>query len=394
MPPVIADPDRLHQVLFNLVGNAIKFTNEGTITVRMKHTGKKVRVEVIDSGIGLPAEDWERLQSPYEQGSESSLEGRGGLGLGLAISRKILALHGGKLELDSTSDQGTRIHFELPAASTGLDETSAERPLSLSSSPQIPVQLQAPRSGDNRSSPLILVVDDDEASALVLETQLTLAGYRTIKVNSGEKALEAIQCSRPDLVMLDVMMPDMSGLTLCRHIREELDANSLPIILVTARSRPEDAVQGLEAGANDYLAKPFWRQEMLARVAAQLRVHENEQMRWALTEERQRSSSETTDPRALLVELLTKSVQFWEMETGKSRADLAEESSLWTVTLDGSSRKTRTLDRYLDLETLPKRPRWGNVTLTARHVMETLGSGPRVDELKNLLERLESTLMS
>lgn len=395
LPAVQADPDRLHQVLFNLVGNAIKFTDNGSVTVRVCRQNDKVVLHVIDTGIGLPAEDWERLLSPYEQGSESSLEGRGGLGLGLAISRRIVALHGSELKLETTLGRGTHIYFELPVAQSYAPETLAktERPLSsvdfLSSSEQgIPTT-----TGVAERPAQILVVDDEDSSAQVLETQLSLAGYQTIRAESGRAALSAIKRFRPDLVMLDVMMPDMSGLTVCRHIREEYDVNTLPVILVTARSRPEDAVQGLDAGANDYLAKPFWRQEMLARVAAQLRIRDNEQMRWALNEERARTeSSAAADPRDLLVELLKKSVQYWEMQTGKSRADLAEASGLWTVTLDGSTRKTRTLDRYLNLKTLPKRPRWGNVTRTARYVIERLESQSQIGDLRALLEQLEAAL--
>ncbi len=190
------------------------------------------------------------------------------------------------------------------------------------------------------------------------------------------------------------MMPDMSGLAVCRRLREEFDSNSLPILLVTARTRPEDVVEGLEAGANDHIAKPFWRREMLARVQAQLRVHENEQMRWAL---RENKVDETNDPpgrnpRELLVALLELSVIYWESQTGKTRADLAEQSRLWTVTLDGSSRKTRTLDRYMSIDTLPKRPRWGIVTRTARFVAERLEDDKQREQLVGMIREFEELL--
>jgi two-component system sensor histidine kinase ChiS len=171
-------------------------------------------------------------------------------------------------------------------------------------------------------------------------------------------------------------------------------------VLVTARTRPEDVVEGLEAGANDHLAKPFWRREMIARVEAQLRIHENEQMRWALreSENRQAQAGPPTatpappDPRALLVELLGASVRLWELQTGRPRADLAEESRLWTVTLDESTRKTRTLDRYLKLATLPKRPRWGVVTRTARFVLDRLENDAHRRELEERLQAFEKAL--
>jgi two-component system sensor histidine kinase ChiS len=149
-------------------------------------------------------------------------------------------------------------------------------------------------------------------------------------------------------------------------------------------------VEGLNSGANDYLAKPFYRVEMLARVEAQLRIRENEQLRWALSER----AAGTNDPRQVLTELLRKSVKFWELKTGLNRADLAERSQLWTVTLDGSARKTRTLDRYLSVETLPKRPRWGVVTRTAQYVIGHLNSSEQIGELETLIGRMHSALES
>ena len=392
MPPVRADPDRLHQVLFNLVGNAIKFTDAGEVRVSVDTRDGQAAITIRDTGLGIPPEELDRMQRPYEQGHASSLEGRGGFGLGLAISREIVVRHGSELLLDSRPGQGTQVRFALPLLPGESVEDNTNRDVR-----DTPLIDEAPGT-DPPATPgapraEILVVEDDEAAATVLETQLELAGYRVRSVRSGTQALEAVERQRPDLVLLDVMMPDMSGLTVCRHLREEHDANALPVILVTARTRPEDVVEGLDAGANDYLAKPFWRREMLARVEAQLRIHENEQMRWALDErERATDPKETVDPRERLVELLNRSVTYWELQTGKGRADLAEESRLWTVTLDGSSRKTRTLDRYLSIDTLPRRPRWGVVARTARFVAERLDDEAQGSELIRLADEFQALL--
>lgn len=383
LPAVKGDPDRLHQVLFNLVGNAIKFTDRGHVSVRASRSPAGVRVEVADTGIGMLASDWERLQQPYEQAETPDGGQRGGVGLGLAITRRILELHGSKMQVDSETGQGSRIHFELPPAN---DSTPAL--MVAESTGTTPEPLSAPETRQPAGGPHILVVDDDDGAAAVLEQQLTLAGYSAERAASGTAALEAVARVKPDLVMLDVMMPDMSGLTVCRHLREEFDATTLPVILVTARTRPEDIVQGLNAGANDYLAKPFYRVEMLARVEAQLRVGENEQMRWALSEQ----TAGTRDPKQILAELLGKSVKYWELKTGLARADLAERSGLWTVTLDGSARKTRTLDRYLSIDRLPKRPRWGIVTRTARYVIDHLDCTEQISELEALVAQLHASL--
>ncbi|MCA1788331.1 MAG: response regulator [Thioalkalivibrio sp.] len=396
-PPVRADPDRLYQVLFNLVGNAIKFTDEGVIRVAARREDSQAVIVVEDTGIGIPEDQLDRMQRPYEQGQDSSLDGRGGFGLGLTISRALLKHHGTTLTLESSPGRGTLAHFRLPVseetATTDIERVSTTNDTTTlpPTTPAWLAETQSPRSAGE--PPLILIVDDDQVAATVLEEQLQHAGYRTMTAHSGNAALEQVATTRPELVLLDVMMPDMSGLTVCRRLREEFDANSLPIVLVTARTRPEDVVEGLNAGANDHLAKPFWRLEMLARVEAQLRIHENEQMRWALREsEGENRDAQAEDPRVALVDLLTCSVRLWELQTGTARADLAEQSRLWTVTIDDSARKTRTLDRYLNRDTLPKRPRWGVVTRTARFVADRLEDEDNRRELEEHLRAFERAL--
>ncbi|MFI9655002.1 response regulator [Guyparkeria sp. GHLCS8-2] len=393
LPSINADPDRLYQVLFNLIGNAIKFTDEGRIRVSARREDKHIAFTVEDTGIGIPKDQLDRMQRPYEQGHDSSLDGRGGFGLDLAISRALLERHESELVLQSQSGVGTTIRFCLPVAKD--DNVAATAPTIGETRIESPVRHDHGEEAENTTGreTTILIVDDDPTAAVVLQEQLHQAGYRTLVAHSGTRALELASQRRIELVLLDVMMPDMSGLTVCQRLREEFDANTLPIILVTARTRPEDVVEGLEAGANDHLAKPFWRQEMLARVGAHLRVHENEQMRWALQEKsRSPTENEPEDPRLLLVKLLECSVTLWQVQTGTSRAELAEKSRLWAVTLDGSARKTRTLDRYLNPDTLPKRPRWGVVVRTARFVVEHLEFESDRDTLRSRIECFERML--
>ncbi|WP_018871088.1 response regulator [Thioalkalivibrio sp. ALgr3] len=393
LPAVRADADRLHQVLFNLLGNAVKYTDAGRIVLRARREGETVCVEVEDTGSGIAELDPERLQEPYEQGHESADAGRGGVGLGLAISRQILERHGARLELSGGADGGTRARFCLEIArasvpSAGPTSTTPAQP----TGPEPAGESTATRPGATTGAH-ILIVEDEDSAARVLETQLGLEGYRTSRASSGEQALECIAREAPQLVLLDVMMPDMSGLTVCRRLREEHDPASLPIILVTARTREHDIVEGLQAGANDYLPKPFYRQELLARVQSQLQVHENEQMRWALEEkEAHQPDGDEEDLRTQLATLLTRSLRDWELETGLTRADLAEESGLWTVTLDDTTRKTRTLDRYCDPETLPRRPRWGLVIRTARFVAARVEDTERKRDLLARAQRIEQRL--
>ena len=385
LPPIKADPDRLHQVLFNLVGNAIKYSEQGTIEVRAGCDGGPVHVEVVDQGPGMAGEDIQRLLEPYEQAARGEQAGGGGVGLGLAISRRIVEQHGGTFRVESTPGAGTRVAFTVPRAENAPEGPHSGPP---AASP-VPVTAQPrPRGPQTGFVPhRILVVDDDPDAALVLAEQVAQAGYPVQTVHSGAEALAAVSAGPPDLILLDVMMPDMNGIEVCRRIREDHDPAALPILLITALTRPDDTVVGLEAGANDYLPKPHYRQELLARVEAQLRVRENEQMRWALKEARQ-GRQEAEDSRGVVVALLNTAVRCWELETGATRADLAERSGLWTVTLDGSTRKTRTLDRYLSLETLPKRPRWGVVSRTAKFVMQHLECPERRRELEAGIQEL------
>ena len=374
LPPVRADANRLQQILFNLVGNAVKFTDRGSVTVVAERHEDAVQIAVRDTGMGLSDEDFKRIFEPYEQGDHGPGE-RGGAGLGLTITRRLVELHGGHLSVTSREGEGTTFWFALPVAAmvgattvpvmestkVGGEESSVD-----------PGSMGSPEA--SAKGRRILVVDDDPMGRQVLERQLTLAGYATDSATSGEEALESIVQAPPDLVILDVMMPEMNGYEVCRRIREEFDATALPVLMLTARTREGDAAQGLRAGANDYLAKPFVQEELLARVEAQMRVHDNEQLRWALAREMETGSAGEEggelDLRGLLVEVLRTAVHCWEQTTGRPKADLAEESGVWTVTLDGSVRKTRTLDRYMDVETLPKRPRWRNVLATAAFVLE------------------------
>ncbi|MDR9498686.1 MAG: response regulator [Hydrogenovibrio sp.] len=410
LPHIYADPDRLEQVLFNLIGNAIKFTDEGEVRLALTPASDNLSVifEISDSGLGIPESEIERLQQPYEQAFKASEKSRGGLGLGLSISKKVLQLHDSNLEIDSQPHRGTLIRFQLPISEPTLSTASPSlakeseplQPVDTVEPPTSPVitentasVAQSPASQPHRGAN-ILVVDDDPTARKVLRTQLVLSGYQVTTAGDGNSAIKAVTKQTPDLILLDIMMPDISGLAVCRQLREEFDANNLPIILVTAKNRSDDIIEGLKAGANDYLAKPFYQMEMIARVESQLRVHDNEQMRWALNECQQPDkTTHKNNPRENLVSLLKESVRLWENETGKHRADLAEESGLWTVTLDGSVRKTRTLDRYLKLKTLPKRPRWSIVLQTARFVIASVDHETgAVQNIQNRIQTLEADL--
>jgi two-component system sensor histidine kinase ChiS len=287
--PVLADEDRVQQILYNLVGNAIKFTERGHVLVsaRREDSGpdSRVAVTVADTGCGIPDEQRERIFQAFEQGDSSPVRLHGGTGLGLSIAHKLTALHGGELRLDSRAGEGARFTFTLPisreaAGASHPDQlrirnaVAGHSPLRMSMVPlpTLPLSLSGPRYR-------LLVVDDEPVNLMVLTNQLMPLSYTLVKAQSGVEALAAIeQAARDgrdvpfDLILLDIMMPRMSGYEVCRRIRERYPASELPIVMLTARNRDADLVEAFRVGANDYLVKPWSKSELISRIQTHLRL--------------------------------------------------------------------------------------------------------------------------
>lgn len=282
IPAVYGDENRLLQIMYNLVGNAIKFTGEGYVSVTAARAGDMVEVAVSDSGEGISAEMQEKIFESFEQAGRSGE--KGGTGLGLAITRKLVELHGGTVRVESEPGRGSRFVFTVPAAG----EVPVQ-PVSEGFSPDslfgedVPVLeaenlIAATVSGQYR----ILVADDEPVNLQVLVNQLSLQNCAVTAVLSGSEALEAVYKADRDgcqyhLVILDVMMPGMSGYDVCRALREKYSRLDLPVLMLTARSRTVDILVGFEAGANDYVAKPFNKQETMARIKTLLDLRETAQ---------------------------------------------------------------------------------------------------------------------
>ncbi|MEL7532509.1 MAG: response regulator, partial [Bacteroidota bacterium] len=286
LAPIAADENRLQQILHNLIGNAIKFTEEGDIVVRAHQDGDMIRVEVVDSGIGIPQEKQALIFEEFQQADGSISREFGGTGLGLTITQQLIRLHGGNIGVKSEAEnQGSTFWFTMPLSSNTeqkvFQATEINQAL-LPLRPMLPLVMdtvsEKPRvikkafsEGGNMK---ILVVDDDPINQQVLKNHLADSDFELAFAANGEDALEVLEIAGPfDLVLLDVMMPKMSGFEVCEKIREKYLPSELPVIMVTAKNQVNDLVQGLELGANDYLAKPFSKQEFLARVHTQLDLH-------------------------------------------------------------------------------------------------------------------------
>lgn len=278
MPPVFADENRLQQILYNLIGNAVKFTDSGTVIISAKPHKGETEVIISDTGIGIPAERFDDIFKYFKQVDSSDTRSYGGTGLGLAITKNLVELHGGKISVSSRQGAGSVFRFTLPPAAEGavtVEPASPESCFDRSYTPgdfimnglddsAINEMLQIEKTAGRAT---ILIVDDEAINLQVLGSQLRLEGYNILTAGNGMEAIDIIQNRHvPDLVILDVMMPKMTGYHVCSLIREKFSLHSLPVLLLTAKNRISDIVTGFEAGANDYLAKPFDRRELLARV--------------------------------------------------------------------------------------------------------------------------------
>ncbi len=293
-PPVDADENRLQQILYNLVGNAIKFTESGSVSVGAgivaddKNALPRLSVWVADTGIGIAANHLERIFESFEQADGSTGREYGGTGLGLSITKHLVELHEGRISVESELGKGSRFSFTLALSQGGgsIDPAllSAIRRTPVSIMPEArvhPADETGPLKSNEPVIPFIsdadnhhynvLIVDDEPINLQVLSNHLTLKNYHIAQARNGPEALRLIDTGfKPDLVILDVMMPKMSGFDVCRKIREKHPASDVPVILLTAKNQTQDVTEGFNAGANDYVTKPFSKDELLARIHTQL----------------------------------------------------------------------------------------------------------------------------
>ncbi|ANU37382.1 Transducer protein Htr6 [Vibrio scophthalmi] len=555
---VAADPQRLEQVLYNLVGNAIKYTREGKIVISATVVDDKIRVQVVDTGQGIPADQIEHIFEPLIQASDDASRYRQGAGLGLSISRQLVELMDGSLYVSSQPMVGTTFSFTLPIATEAqIAQASHNDSIHF----KVPESYELEETSisslpENPDGQLLLVVDDEPVNLRVLDSFLRIAGYRVRTAKDGFEALQQIEQERPELVLLDVMMPGLSGYQVCETIRENYSQSELPVIMLTALNQPDDRIRGFNSGANDYLSKPFNKQELAARILvhlsasqAELRKAENHRLQQELkqraaveaslletqgrlleqlesapeaiicirddgrirfaneaaarlfkrsTEQLKRSNAdEILGPkfldveqehycgkvdiyvedtrqhldadilrlplesglksmyifdnggganavrihnletaiealssyafdgdkgklqelkelggeftrladrvtgehkskqevmREVLVDAMTTAINYWENSSGQTKFAFAEQSGLWRVYLDRSTLQTRTLDKYLRIETLPKTPRWRTVLSSLEYILdnshEMNAERALIEELRDKLQHL------
>ena len=293
--PVYVDRDLWEKLVLNLLSNAFKFTLAGGIAIALRGADGQAELQVRDTGTGIAAHELPRLFERFHRVESSRGRTHEGTGIGLALVQELARLHGGTVRVDSTPGVGSVFTVNIPfgtehlpperVRSDGHSVSTAigSRPFVEEALRWLPTDAETPadaREGDlDRSFPAVLresggniLLADDNADMRDYVGKLLAPHYEVRTAADGSQALEEIRERRPDLLLSDVMMPKLDGLGLVRAVRADAALADLPIILLSARAGEEASVQGLEAGADDYLVKPFGARELLARVAGTLKL--------------------------------------------------------------------------------------------------------------------------
>ncbi|HEY8879041.1 MAG TPA: ATP-binding protein [Roseateles sp.] len=289
--PVYVDRDHWERILLNLLSNALKYTLQGEVSVRVGAEADAAVVEVEDSGIGVAAEDLPRLFERFHRIEAAQARTHEGSGIGLALVQELMRLHQGHIDVDSQPGRGTRFtlrlpfgHAHLPAdqvrheqaapLGAGLAQSyvqEALRWLPGDAAPDAaPTSRDAADIGDRYRATLgaRVVIADDNADMRQYLRGLLAPYFRVEEAADGEQALAAVRRERPALLLSDVMMPRLDGFELLAALRADDALHTLPVVLLSARAGEEARIEGLDAGADDYLIKPFTARELLARVSA------------------------------------------------------------------------------------------------------------------------------
>jgi PAS domain S-box-containing protein len=306
--PVYVDREMWEKIVVNLLSNAFKFTFEGEVDISLQQSGETVQLLVRDTGVGIPAHELQHMFERFHRIRGARSRTHEGTGIGLALVQELVHLHGGTIEVASIENQGTTFTISIPTGTAHLqaDRIEARRSLTSSSLGAAPyveelfswfpdqsetlaevsrpwpgtvglvtdagvLKLQEGRSGKAQ----ILLADDNSDMRKYIKRLLEENHYEVVSVSNGLEALQSIQEHQADLVLTDVMMPGLDGFGLLRELRADPATATIPVIMLSARAGEDARVEGMEAGADDYLSKPFSARELLARVRAHLEIAHN-----------------------------------------------------------------------------------------------------------------------
>lgn len=277
--PVYADANYLELIVNNLVTNAFKYTPDGgEVAVDAAVEQGSLRITVADSGCGIPADKLDTIFTRFYQLNDSV----GGYGIGLSLVKRLVELHHGTISVKSEVGHGSVFTVVLPAEASAYAATEIVAARAASSAGREDVTALLPVDGDSESAApadadgrkTVMVVDDNAEILKYLAGALS-GEFRVLTAANGTKAIELLGADTIDLVISDVMMPDMDGVQLCRAIKRNLRTSHIPVILLSAKADVADRLDGLKVGADDYIAKPFSMEELIAKVRNQIRTRES-----------------------------------------------------------------------------------------------------------------------
>ncbi|MBD0364082.1 MAG: response regulator, partial [Coleofasciculus sp. C3-bin4] len=261
LPKILGDRDRLLQVVINLISNALKFTEDGAVTCKASCTDHEITISVIDTGIGIPEVDQPKIFEKFKQVGNTLTDKPKGTGLGLSICQQIVKHHGGKIWVESELGEGSTFSFTLPisvSAVDGVTTSPINTPLR-----QLPEMIANTESSPANPNKTILVVDDEAPIRELLRQQLSAQGYKLREAKDGRDAIAEVKKQLPDLVILDVKMPQMSGFDVAAVLKHNPQTMSIPIIMLSVEEEQE---RGYRLGVDRYLTKPINTQELLNTV--------------------------------------------------------------------------------------------------------------------------------
>lgn len=306
LPPVMVDQNRLQQILYNLIENAIKYSDDGTIDIYAEQRDNRVFLCISDEGRGIPKDQLVTIFESFQQGEATLSRDASGIGIGLNIAKKLVELHGGVLDVKSKVGHGSLFSFSLAIQSEDEREVAQEAALSLEPALFDQAELTTPNVHIVEKKATILVADDEPVNLQVLMNQLMLEGYEVITALNGEEVLQKMSSYQVDLLILDVMMPKISGYEVCQRLRKNYSLMDLPILMLTAKNQIYDKVTSFDVGANDYLTKPCDKQELLSRVRTLIRMKSLNQALIELNQDLERKIIERTEALQIANEDLTK----------------------------------------------------------------------------------------
>lgn len=294
------DPEKLRQIIDNLVSNALKFTPEyGKVTISARAIGEKngqkcLEINVRDTGKGIPKEKLPFIFDRFYQADNSSVRQGEGTGLGLALVKELLDLMGGSIRAESEMGKGTNFSLRLPIRNEAkLEAIESRSPLTLRSRESIISKLENSLPiGKKGEAPVVLLVEDNTDVVYYLRNCLE-DQYQLLEANNGQTGIDKAFENIPDLVISDVMMPEMDGFELCRALKTDERTSHIPIILLTAKVTQSDKMEGLAHGADVYLSKPFQKEELLLRLENLLELRRKIQEKYR---DGQSNTNQQTDP--------------------------------------------------------------------------------------------------